>query len=160
MVFGCLKRYGNNERGKVLLVVLALSVLIQLFGGYLLMQTVFVGKHVRMETLRIQSEYLTEAGFQWALSQMSLSRVDGDGEMPNAVSVPIRDIYGADFFRIDDAYRFSDSDIFRINFLPLDERRMKVTVVTVWSSNELEYAVQHGMDAVVDRETFNVEKRE
>ncbi len=152
-----LKKYAGDECGKVLLVVLALSVLIQLFGGYLLTQTTFVGKHVRVEALRIQSEYLTEAGFQWALSQLS-SQTYGEQEI--TISVPISDICDTDVLPMDDGQRFADGDIFRIRFLPLDAWRIKITVVTVWTSNELAYPVQNGVEAIVNKKTLNVEKKD
>jgi hypothetical protein len=61
----------DNQHGKVLSIVLVFSILAQLLGGYLLTQAVNNRNLLHYEQIRIDSNYLTEAAFQFILSKLA-----------------------------------------------------------------------------------------
>lgn len=137
----------TNQSGKVLPIVLAISLLAQLLGGYLLTQSVINRKLVQYEEAHVFLKYSAEAGFQWSLNQIyNYQIVEGN------VQKTIRDIMQNDEYLYEGYYT--------ISYTMLSEDRVRITVHCTISTLALDLPMNHTIAAIVNSETLQIIRKE
>ena len=172
-----IQQYVNgNQQGKVLLIVLAFSLIIQLIGSYIISQSIYSRRLVDYEQQQIFSAYITEAGLEWTLAMMEEeirtgAKVDQTYAAIDIVSINEEIVAGEIAIEKIVAEKIiteqvvteqiiKEGDMIHITILPFDSNHVKITVMTTWHPREAEYAVKNVLSAKVDKESLSIRKKE
>ena len=146
----------DNQHGKVLPIVLVFSILAQLLGGYFLTQAVNNRQLLRYEQIRIDSNYLTEAAFQFILSKLA-----DDKSLSGNFMYSIEQIIN-DSISVDNGQDIEDGIVTVEIYQQSDAEKhyVKIAIVNVLKYRMIDFDVEHSIYAIVDVETLAIMKRD